>query len=116
MYMESKINKGGRPKKAIKRISVTGVRFTNQEFSIIKNKAQTAGLKHTVFIRQMAIHGHVIARITTEERQQIIALVGIANNINQMAKKAHQEGLVKSAISFEQLLLKIELILGRVKG
>lgn len=113
--METRNTKGGRPKKAIRRDLPTGVRFTEQEYSIVKNKAEAAGYKLTVYIRQVAINGHVIARISGEEKQQLKALAGIANNINQMAKKAHQEGLVKAAIAFEHIMTDLEMILGRTK-
>lgn len=114
--MDNVKTKGGRPKKTIKRKAATGIRFTEMEYHIVKNKAASAGLKLTVYVRQMAIQGHVYARLTGEEKQQIKALAGIANNINQMAKKANAEGLLKTSAVFLSLLQQLEEILGRAKA
>jgi hypothetical protein len=114
--MTSEKRKGGRPAKAIKRDFSTGIRYTKQELLIVKAKANDAGLKITVYIRESSVTGHVIARLTQDEKMQLRALSGIANNLNQMAKKAHQEGLVKAAISFEKELAELERILGRAGG
>lgn len=113
--MDSAKPKGGRPKKPVKRESVTGVRFTETEYSVVKNKAAAAGLKLTVYIRNMALSGHVFARLSVEEKQQIKSLSGMANNINQMAHKAHAEGLLKAAASFSDLLSRLEDILKHVQ-
>jgi len=53
---------GGRPKQNIKRESATGVRFTKAEYLIIKQKASIAGMRITTYIREMALHGKIIAR------------------------------------------------------
>ncbi len=59
---------GGRPKKAVKKESITGVRFSAIEYFLVKQKASKAGLGITVYIRQMALDGEVVARMSEEER------------------------------------------------
>ena len=83
-----KMKCGGRPKQDIKRESATGVRFTKAEYFIVQQKASKAGMKLTTFIREMALNGKVIAKISEEERQFVRQLIGISNNLNQLAKKA----------------------------
>lgn len=109
-------SKGGRPEKAIKRDAATGIRFTEAEYEIVQSKAKISGCKLTVYIREMSLNGHVQARLSTEEKGQIKSLAGIANNVNQLAKKAHQEGLVKAAISFEETLNILEQIIAKAKA
>jgi len=92
---------GGRPKKQVKRESITGVRFTKIEYYVVKQKASKAGLGITSYIRQMALHGKVIARMDEEETQIARQFTGIANNLNQLTKKAHQEGLLTAVMLFE---------------
>src|SRR5689334_16820410 len=93
---------GGRPKKMIKRCSVTGVRFTEMEYRKVQRKAKEVGLKLTVYIRQMAIHGKVEANLSPEQMELIRQLAGMANNINQLTKKCHQQGIHGVFMYFEQ--------------
>ena len=101
--MESeKRHSGGRPKKVIKRESATGVRFTKAEYFVIKQKALKAVMRITNYIREMALNGSIVARTSEEERHFIRQLIGISNNLNQLAKKAHQEGLLTAVLHFEK--------------
>jgi Bacterial mobilisation protein (MobC) len=93
---------GGRPKKPVKRETVTGVRFTKAEYYVVKQKAAKAGLKVSIYIRQMALQGKIIARMSEEERHFVRQLSGMANNLNQLTKKAHQEGLLTAVLMFEK--------------
>ena len=103
MTMESeKRHGGGRPKKTIKRESATGVRFTKAEYFIINQKAIKAGMRVTSYIREIALNGNVMARTSEEERHFIRQLIGISNNLNQLTKKAHQEGLLTAVLHFEK--------------
>lgn len=107
---------GGRPKKAIKREAATGVRFTKSEYFLVKHKASKAGLRITQYIREMAIEGQVMARLTPEERSQIKQLVGMANNLNQLAKTAHQEGVLKAMFYFDKYVKELDGLLYKLKG
>jgi hypothetical protein len=109
-------NNGGRPKKAVKRETITGVRFTTTEYFIVKNKATKSGLRITQFIRQMAIEGQVFARLTPEERNFIRQLVGMANNLNQLAKAANGEGTLTAMFYFEKYVKEIDELLNQLKG
>jgi hypothetical protein len=101
--MESeKRKRGGRPKQAIKRESPTGVRFTKNEYSTLKEKADKAGIGVTTYIRQMALKGKVIARMSDEERHFYRQLSGMSENFNQLTKKAHQEGILTGVLLFEK--------------
>ena len=114
--MESeKRNSGGRPKKVIKRESATGVRFTKAEYFLIKQKASKAGMRITTYIRQMALKGNVIANINEEERQFVRQLIGISNNLNQLAKKGHQEGILTAVMLFENYRNIIDELLEKMK-
>ena len=93
---------GGRPKKSVKRETVTGVRFTKAEYYVVKQKASKSGQKISLYIRQMALQGKIIARMSDEERHFVRQLSGMANNLNQLTKKAHQEGLLTAVLMFEK--------------
>jgi hypothetical protein len=115
MMESEKRHSGGRPKKVIKRESATGVRFTKTEYFVIKQKALRAGMHLTNYIREMALNGTVIARTSEEERHFIRQLIGISNNLNQLAKKAHQEGLLTAVLHFEKYRNIIDELLEQLK-
>jgi len=104
----------GRPRKAIKRESATGVRFTKAEYLIVKQKANKSGLKLTEYIRAMAIEGKVIARLNEEEKDFFRQLVGMANNLNQLTKKAHQEGMLTAILHFEKYRKQMDQLLNQL--
>lgn len=93
---------GGRPKKPVKKETVTGVRFSKVEYFLVKHKAEKAGLGITVYIRQMALTGQVISKMSEEDRQSVRQFVGVSNNLNQLTKMAHQQGLLTAILLFEK--------------
>ena len=108
-------HKGGRPVKAIKREAATGIRFTKSEYFLVKHKASKAGLRITQYIREMAVEGKVLPRLTPEERDQVRQLVGMANNLNQLAKTAHQEGILKAMFYFDKYVKELDGVLRKLK-
>jgi hypothetical protein len=115
MMESEKRHGGGRPRKIIKRESATGVRFTKVEYFVIKQKALKAGMRVTNYIREMALNGSVITRTSEEERHFIRQLIGISNNLNQLTKKAHQEGLLTAIMHFEKYRNAIDELLEQLK-
>lgn len=107
--------KGGRPAKAVKRESTTGIRFTKIEYFIVKEKADKSGLKITQYIRQMAINGEVKNRLTKEERHFVSQLIGLSNNINQVAKYCHKEGVLSAMRYFENYRQQMDELLKRLR-
>ncbi|SHN34473.1 plasmid mobilization relaxosome protein MobC [Chitinophaga sp. CF418] len=113
--LEKNKGKGGRPPKAVKKEICTGVRFTRAEYFIVRERATKAGLRYTGYIRQMALFGSVIARLTDEERSYIKQLIGMANNVNQVSKQAHKEGMLNAMLLFESYRQQIDSILNRLR-
>lgn len=106
----------GRPKKAIKRQAATGVRFTKSEYFIVKQHAKKAGYKITQYIRQMAIEGKLTQRLNAEEKELIRQLVGMANNLNQLTKIAHNERMLTTVRLFEKYRVEMDRILNLIKS
>ncbi|WP_147202769.1 plasmid mobilization protein [Segetibacter aerophilus] len=106
---------GGRPKQSIKKDTVTGVRLSKLEHFVVKQKASKAGLGISVYIREMALNGQVVARLSEEERQFVRAALGIANNLNQLTMKAHREGALKALLVFETYRNEFDELLKRFK-
>jgi hypothetical protein len=114
MIMQRK--KAGRPAKAIKKETRTTVRFSKTEFFIITEKADKAGINLSDYIRQAAIQREIKPRLTDEDRHFVRQLIGMANNLNQLAKLCYQEGILRGMAYFETFRQKIDDILKRLKS
>ena len=115
MVNEEKKFFGGRPKKIVKREKFTGVRLTKSEHFIVKEKALKAGLPLSGYVRQMAINGTVKARLNEEERHFVRQLIGMANNLNQVAKSCHEEGVLKAILYFENYRTQLDELLKKLR-
>jgi len=103
--------KAGRPAKTVKKEVRACVRFTRPEYFILKEKAAQAGVTPSSFLRQLAIRTQVKARLTEEQRQWVRKLIGMENNVNQIAKVCHQEGAFKAMVYFQGIRGEIDSIL-----
>ena len=109
------VKKGGRPKKTVVRARTTGIRFSRTEHFIVQDKARKAGLKLTTYIRQTAIDAEVQTRLTEEELMFVRQLIGFSNNINQIAKACHEEGVLRAMAYFDRLRIQIDELLKNLK-
>ena len=105
----------GRPAKNIKREIRAAVRFTKSEYFIVKEMAAKAGMNISDYLRQVAINAEIRSRLTDEERQFVGQLIGMSNNLNQVAKVCHQEGMVKSMVYFENCRSQLDGLLQKLK-
>lgn len=108
--------RAGRPAKVIKRQIRKTIRFSANEHFIIKEKAAKAGLKLTEFIRQTSIYANIKARLTVEERAIVKALIGMANNLNQIAKACHQHNVLQAMYYFQSTIKELDEILKKLKN
>lgn len=108
--------KAGRPVKAIKKEIRACVRFTHHEYFIVREKAKQAGINTSEYIRQTTIRGRVNPRLTIEESQIVRQLIGMAVNLNQVAKISHKEGLLKAMLYFEEYRTQIDQLIMKLKS
>jgi hypothetical protein len=108
-------HEGGRPKKADNRKVNKGIRFSEKEFFIVKQNASRAGIKISSYIRQMALKGKITPRLNEEERHFVSQLIGMANNLNQLTKVAHQDGLLTAAMMFEKYRNQVDELLKKLR-
>ena len=112
---KQKKGKGGRPEKSVKRQKIISIRFTKTEHFIVSGKAEKARLSLSDYIRESAIHTIVKAKLNEEERHFFRQLTGISNNLNQLTKLAHQQGLFTALMHFEKELKQIDELLNSFK-
>lgn len=83
-------NKGGRPKKAIKRDQQLATMCSVTERIIIEYKAKKSGCSTSQFLRELALRGQVVSKtkaIPKDFSSMISTLNHMAANLNQLAKK-----------------------------
>jgi hypothetical protein len=93
-------SKRGRPAKEKEKLNHSiNLKLTEKDFTSIKEKAAKLGMKATRYAREMVLKGGIKSRFTLEELDLMRKLSGIANNLNQIAKKANQAGYIAESMS-----------------
>lgn len=109
-------NKGGRPTKKLseKRKYRITVKMATEEYYAMKLKAKNAGVSASEIVRMAIRDCHIKARLTTEQADYIRKLCGMANNLNQLTRKAHREGVRLHYRQCQHLLLSMENIIDHI--
>jgi len=98
----------GRPIQPVKRENAIGIRLTPVERFRIEQKAGRTGMNLTTYIRQMALTGKIIDRLTEEDRQILRQLIQMSCSISELAKVASDAGMLKAMFHFEALRNRID--------
>jgi hypothetical protein len=88
-----KKKKGGRPKKAVKKDQLLGVKCSLIERKAIESKARSVKLSVSEYLREMGLSGKISQSskvLPKEVLQRIGALNHIAANLNQIAHKRNR--------------------------
>lgn len=83
-------NKGGRPKKAVKKDQLLAVKCSLYERRIIKANAQSVNLSVSEYLREIAMTGKIDSREKALPKEVLgftATLNHMAANLNQIAKK-----------------------------
>lgn len=109
-------NKGGRPTKKLseKRKYRITVKMATEEYYAMKLKAKNAGVSASEIVRMAIRDSHIRARLTTEQADYIRKLCGMANNLNQLTRKVHREGVRLHYGQCQHLLLSLENIIDHI--
>lgn len=109
-------HKGGRPKsaKGKARTKPLSTRLTLAEWKTVMKRIADAGKKPSHFLRDLLLQGKVTAARTQEDRKQIRMLEGGCNNLNQLAKMAHQQGFPRTKEKITALLDEFNRIIARI--
>jgi hypothetical protein len=106
--------KGGRPKKDMKRDYTLSVRMTKIERIRIDGKAKKAGLNPTEWFRQAAKSAQVTPRLSPADIKHLGMLAGLANNLNQLTRLAHIKGIEYLVQPLQKLLADIGLLVEKL--
>lgn len=108
-YVPSQLLKSNdRRRKRLTKGRMVGFRVDDAEFDIIRNKAQSYGLKVATYCRECSM-GHRVVDKSEETRRFRNAIIHGLNNLNQIAAHLNRKGLDdKMVVELEALLSKIK--------
>ncbi|MBR0048638.1 MAG: mobilization protein [Prevotella sp.] len=87
---------GGRPTVADgKRLSkAVTVKFSKKDYELLKVRSKKANKRMAEYVRESALQSEVVQPRTEAYMKEFRTLVGLANNLNQLTKMAHQDGII----------------------
>jgi hypothetical protein len=97
----------GRPKKLDKKSGKISSRFTVMEFEIITKKAESFGITKSEYVSKMTLLGKIIDTYSPVQKDLVLRLINISNNLNQLAKAANTVGFKQVVIEVDELLKHI---------
>ena len=109
-------NSGGRPRaaKGKARTKTLSTKLSVAEWKIVMKRIADAGKRPSAYLREVLLAGRVVAARTQEDRRQIRMLEGGCNNLNQLARLAHQQGMPSVRERLLSLLDEFNRILLRI--
>jgi len=109
---ERKIKKRGRPAKGNAKLSTSiNLKLTEDDFKKVNEKAGKLGMKATGYAREMTLKGSVKSHFTLEALDLMRKLAGMANNLNQLARKANSIGYKSAEKALFELACDIKKLL-----
>ena len=109
-------NKGGRPKKTMseKRTYQICLKLKTSEEYSLRALCKNASMSKQEYILSCIANSNVLQRITPEINQFIRCLCGMANNLNQIARRANQAGYTDARTEYLFLAEKIDNIINMI--
>ena len=109
-------NKGGRPLKATaqRKGYRVNVKMATEEYYTLKALVIDAGINMSEYVRQCVKSSTVKQRLTPEIHDHIRKLCGMANNLNQIARKANAQGYTNARSEYLHLANEIDKLINLI--
>jgi len=117
MTAKTPTDKGGRPAKSLaeKRKYRLSLKLNTNEYFQLKSKAKTAGKNRCDFLRELILSGEVIGRFSAEQIDILRKIGVMANNLNQLVKLAHVQGVWFVEATAKKLMAELDELLKRIR-
>jgi len=109
-------NKNGRPTKGIaeKKSYKVSLKMATEEYYLLKSKARLAGISLSEHIRQVIGKSEVKQRLQPEHLAYIRQIAGMANNLNQIARKANAAGYAEVHRDCERMIVELDNLIKHI--
>ena len=91
------------------------VKFSKIDYEILRTRSRKANRRLAEYIRESALQSEVVQPRTEADLKEYRTLVGMANNLNQLARLSHQEGIYYTSMQLDRLLAEISNIVRTYK-
>ena len=98
---------GGRPKASNPKEFDTMASFTKGEIEKITQNAIQLGITKSEYVSKMTINRKIIDTYSPAQKDLVMRLINIFNNLNQIAKAANTVGFKQVVIEVDELLKNI---------
>jgi hypothetical protein len=109
-------NRNGRPTKsaAEKKGYRVSLKMATEEYFSFKSKARLAGITMSEYVRCIAKKSEVKQRLSPEYLGYVRQLSGMANNINQIARKANAAGYPETVTECKDMIIQLDNIVKQI--
>ena len=114
---QDKKKRKGRPTVAdARRLSkAVTVKFSKIDYETLKTRSRKANRRLAEYIRESALQSEVVQPRTEADLKEYRTLVGMANNLNQLTKMAHQDSIIYLYSPIDKLLGEITNVIREYK-
>jgi len=91
------------------------VKFSKIDYEILRTRSRKANRRLAEYIRESALQSEVVQPRTEADLKEYRTLVGMANNLNQLTKMAHQDGIIYLYSPIDKLLGEITNVIREYK-
>ena len=114
---QNKKKSKGRPTVAdARRLSkAVTVKFSKIDYELLRTRSRKTNRRLAEYIRESALQSEVVQPRTEADLKEYRTLVGMANNLNQLTKMAHQDGIIYLYSPINNLLGEITNIIRNYK-
>ena len=107
----------GRPTVAdVRRLSkAVTVKFSKIDYETLRTRSRKANRRLAEYIRESGLKSEVVQPRTETDLKEYRTLVGLANNLNQLTKMAHQDSIIYLYSPIDKLLGEITNVIREYK-
>ena len=91
------------------------VKFSKIDYEILRTRSRKANRRLAEYIRESALQSEVVQPRAEADMKEYRTLVGLANNLNQLTKMAHQDGIIYLYSPIVKLLGEITNVIREYK-
>ncbi len=102
---------GGRPKVLNPKEFYITASFTKNEWEIVNENAVRLGITKSQYVSKMTLVGKIIDTYSPVQKDLVLRLINISNNLNQLAKVANTVGFKQVVVEVDPLLVQIRKLI-----
>ena len=91
------------------------VKFSMTDYETLRTRSRKANRRLAEYIRESAMKSEVVQPRTEADMKEYRTLVGMANNLNQLTKMAHQDSVIYLYSPIDKLLGEITNVIREYK-